>query len=60
MAKVTPPPPPPDLNGPFKAEPLLELRSAKMAPMPGLTITSGINKLTVSKDIRHRVTATGE
>lgn len=59
MGKVKSPPLP-DLHGPFKAEPLLELRIGKMNPMPNLTITSGINKLPVSKNLRHWVTPVGE
>lgn len=52
-------PPLPDLNGPFNAEPLLELRKSKMASMPNLKVLSGINKTKVG-EVREHVTTVGK
>ena len=36
--------PPVDLNAPFTTDKILEVRSGKLKPMPGLTVISGIDK----------------
>lgn len=36
--------PPVDLDAPFTSDKILEVRSGKMKPMPGLTVLSGIDK----------------
>lgn len=41
-----------DLYAPITSDRILEVRSGKMKPLPGLAITSGIDKTVISGSVR--------